>query len=190
MVEKVDGLEFSIDLNSQDLRRELNDLSGLGQKFGRTMTRSFAGAVTSGRKFSDVLRSMALSLSKQALSSAIKPLGNAIGGLFGNLLGSANGNAFSAGRVKPFANGGIVNSPTLFPMRGASTGLMGEAGPEAILPLSRGADGRLGVRSGGTGGQVSVTMNISTPDTQGFQKSQSQIAAMMNRAIERGNRNL
>lgn len=189
MLEKIDGLEFSIDLNTQDLRGELNQLSGLGQQFGRTMVRSFAGAVTSGRKLSDVLRSLALSLSKQALSSAIKPLGNAIGGLFGNILGSANGNVFSAGKIKPFANGGIVNSPTLFPMRGA-TGLMGEAGAEAILPLSRGPDGRLGVKSGRAGSPVNITMNITTPDVGGFQKSQSQVAAMMTRAIERGNRNL
>lgn len=188
MVEKVDGLEFSIDLNTNGLRGELNELSGLGQQFGRTMVRSFSTAVTSGRKFSDVLRSLALSLSRQALSAAIKPLGNAIGGLFGNIFGSANGNVFSAGRPKPFANGGVVNSPTLFPLRGG-TGLMGEAGPEAILPLARGADGSLGVKSGGGGNSVNVTMNITTPDVGGFQKSQSQVAAMMARAIERGNRN-
>jgi len=188
MVEKIDGLEFSIDLNTQGLRGELNELSGLGQKFGKTMVRSFTGAVTSGRKFSDVLRSLALSLSRQALSSAIKPLGNAIGSLVGNIFGNANGNVFSSGQVKPFANGGVVNSPTLFPMRNG-TGLMGEAGPEAILPLSRGPDGRLGVKSGGSGNQVNVTMNITTPDVGGFQKSQSQVAAMMARAIERGNRN-
>lgn len=189
MVEKLEGVEFSIDLNTQDLRAELNELGGLGQRFGRTMVRSFAGAVVSGRKFSDVLRSLALSLSGQALSAAIKPLGNAIGGLFGSILGSAKGNVFSAGKVKPFANGGVVNSPTLFPMRGA-TGLMGEAGPEAILPLARGPDGQLGVKSGGGGQAITVTMNISTPDVVGFQKSQTQIAAMMARSIQRGNRNL
>jgi len=188
MVEQVEGLEFSIDLNTQKLRTELNELDGLGQKFGRTIVRSFAGAVTSGRKFSDLLRSLALSLSRQALSAAIKPLGNAIGGLFGNILGSANGNAFSAGKVKPFANGGVVNSPTLFPLRNG-TGLMGEAGPEAILPLARGPDGRLGVQSGGQSNSVTITMNITTPDVAGFQKSRTQIAATMARAIERGNRN-
>jgi phage-related minor tail protein len=75
-------------------------------------------------------------------------------------------------------------------MRGG-VGLMGEAGPEAILPLGRGADGKLGVRgAGGGGGSVQVTMNISTPDAAGFQRSQSQIAAEMNRAIQRGRRNL
>jgi phage-related minor tail protein len=66
---------------------------------------------------------------------------------------------------------------------------MGEAGPEAIMPLTRGADGKLGVRAGG-GGAVQVTMNISTPDAAGFQRSQSQIAAEMSRAIQRGRRNL
>ena len=67
---------------------------------------------------------------------------------------------------------------------------MGEAGPEAIMPLARGADGKLGVRGGAGGGAVTVTMNISTPDAAGFQRSQSQIAADMNRAIQRGRRNL
>lgn len=189
MTEKVDGIEFAIDLNTSDLRAQLNSLDGLGRKFGSTMVRSFAGAITSGRKFSDVLRSMALSLSHQALSAAIRPLGSAIGGLFENILGSANGNAFSQGRIKPFAKGGIVDSPTLFPMRGA-TGLMGEAGPEAVLPLSRGSDGKLGVKSDGANPTVNITMNISTPDVVGFQKSQTQIAASMLRAMNRGNRNL
>jgi hypothetical protein len=60
----------------------------------------------------------------------------------------ANGGAFSMGNIIPFANGGIYDSPTLFPMANGM-GLMGEAGPEAIMPLSRGSDGKLGVRSGG-----------------------------------------
>ena len=50
-------------------------------------------------------------------------------------------------------------------------GLMGEAGPEAIMPLARGADGKLGVRGGG-GGAVNITMNISTPDVAGFASAQ------------------
>jgi phage-related minor tail protein len=77
----------------------------------------------------------------------------------------------------------------MFPMRGA-TGLMGEAGPEAILPLARGADGRLGVAGpGGGAGPVQVVMNITTPDVQGFARSQTQIAAQMGRALARGQRN-
>jgi phage-related minor tail protein len=57
------------------------------------------------------------------------------------------------------------------------------------MPLARGADGRLGIRGGG-GGAVSVTMNITSPDAEGFRRSQSQVAAEMSRAIQRGRRNL
>ncbi len=88
----------------------------------------------------------------------------------------------------PFANGGIVSSPVSFPMRGGR-GLMGEAGPEAIMPLARGADGRLGVQTQGGGRAVNVVMNITTPDAGSFRRSQSQIAAQMGRAIGQGQRN-
>ena len=66
---------------------------------------------------------------------------------------------------------------------------MGEAGPEAIMPLSRGPDGKLGIQAAGTGRPVTVVMNIQTPDVQGFQRSQSQIAAQAARALSRGQRN-
>lgn len=72
---------------------------------------------------------------------------------------NANGNAFSGGNVIPFANGGVVGSPTTFPMAGGRTGLMGEAGPEAIMPLKRGSDGKLGVVAQG-GGNVTVVQNF------------------------------
>lgn len=71
----------------------------------------------------------------------------------------ANGGAFSGGSVIPFANGAVIGGPTTFPMRNGSVGLMGEAGPEAIMPLRRGPDGRLGVSAGSAGagnGKVNV----------------------------------
>jgi len=71
----------------------------------------------------------------------------------------ANGNAFSGGNVIPFANGGVVGGPTTFPMSGGRTGLMGEAGPEAIMPLKRGRDGKLGVAAE-NGGNVTVVQNF------------------------------
>jgi len=73
-------------------------------------------------------------------------------------------------------------------MRGG-VGLMGVAGPEAVMPLARGADGRLGVRHTGSARSVNVVMNITTPDAEGFRRSQSQIAAQMGRALARGQRN-
>jgi len=58
----------------------------------------------------------------------------------------AMGGVFSGGRVTPYATGGLVTQPTLFPMRNGY-GLMGEAGPEAIMPLRRLPNGRLGVEA-------------------------------------------
>jgi lambda family phage tail tape measure protein len=115
-------------------------------------------------------------------------LSGGVNALFGGMLGFADGGSFTQGRVTPFATGGVVNGPVAFPMRGG-LGLMGEAGPEAIMPLSRGPDGKLGVRAAGGSQPVTVVMNIHTPDVQGFQRSQSQIAARMSRALSMGARN-
>lgn len=171
-----------------ELRSEMQDLSRLADSFGTKLVTSLAGAVVHGRKLSDVFRGLALSMANQALSSALRPLGNMVGNLFSGLFANASGNVVSAGRIQPFAAGGIINSPVMFPLRGG-TGLMGEAGPEAIMPLARGRDGKLGVRMGGGGG-ATVTINISTPDLQGFRQSQGQVAAMVARAVARGQRNM
>ncbi len=89
----------------------------------------------------------------------------------------------------PFASGGVVSAPTYFPMR-RSVGLMGEAGAEAILPLQRGADGRLGVAAGGGGGAVNVVFNVTAADAASFRKSEAQITGMLARAVARGSRTL
>jgi lambda family phage tail tape measure protein len=89
---------------------------------------------------------------------------------------AANGATFANGIAK-FANGGIVSSPTLFKFADGGTtrtGLMGEAGPEAIMPLKRGADGSLGVQANGlreamnqdrAGGSGSPVLNMSFQST-------------------------
>ncbi|WP_089167845.1 phage tail tape measure protein [Azotobacter chroococcum] len=84
----------------------------------------------------------------------------------GDLFANAKGNAFAGGEVIPFAKGGaftnsIVDTPTLFPFA-KGTGLMGEAGPEAIMPLGRSSDGSLGVRmiGGGSGGGQAVVISV------------------------------
>lgn len=168
------------------LRGQMQDLDRLAESVGSRMVTAFAGAALQGRNLSDVLKGLALSLSRMALSQALRPLGSLLGGLSGKILPNAAGNGFSQGRVIPFADGGIVNAPTLFAMRGG-TGLMGEAGPEAVMPLARGPDGKLGVRGGGG---VNVTVNITAADAPSFRRSESQVSAMIARAVARGQRNL
>jgi hypothetical protein len=74
-----------------------------------------------------------------------------------SFMGFADGGAFSGGsQIQAYANGGVVGGPTTFPMAGGKTGLMGEAGPEAIMPLKRGANGKLGVQMEGGGGDTIV----------------------------------
>lgn len=173
--------------------REVNALSS-GIASG--LRRAFDGVVFDGMKLQDALRSVAQSMAATAYDIAMKPVQNAVGGaianglnsLFGGLMPFAQGGAFSQGRVMPFAKGGVVSSPTHFAMR-SGAGLMGEAGPEAIMPLARGADGRLGVAASGNARPVTVVMNINTPDVAGFQRSQSQIAAQAQRMLARGQRN-
>jgi phage-related minor tail protein len=172
------------------------EVQGLSRSFGTGLRRAFDGVVFDGMRLSDALRSVAQSMVDAAYNTALRPVQNAVGGVLANginalvsgILPFEKGGAFSGGRVTPFARGGVVSGPTNFAMRGG-IGLMGEAGPEAIMPLTRGADGRLGVRSQGGGAPINITMNIQTPDVQGFQKSKSQIAAQMGRALSRGQRN-
>jgi len=171
------------------------DVATLERGLSRGLRRAFDGVMFDGMKLSDALRTVAQSMVSTAYSAAVRPVTDHFGGMIAQGIGSlvqgvlpfANGAPFSQGRVMPFANGGVVSGPVRFPMRGG-TGLMGEAGPEAIMPLSRGPDGRLGVRSEGGRG-VTVVMNVQTPDVQGFHRSQSQIAAQMGRALSRGQRN-
>ena len=177
------------------LTETTRDLGNLERGFSRGLRRAFDGLVLDGMKLSDALSGVAQSMIKTAYSAAVTPITDHAGGLLADglnaaissLMPYANGAPFSQGRVMPFARGGVVSSPTTFPMRGG-TGLMGEAGPEAIMPLARSADGKLGVRGQGGGG-VTVNMNITTPDVQGFQRSQGQIATQMARALGRSQRN-
>ena len=173
------------------------EVGTLSHGIERGLRRAFDGLVLDGARLSDALKDIGQSIANTVYSIVMRPVGKAVagqlaGGLNDMLSGAlpfAQGGAFVQGRVMPFAKGGIVSEPTHFPMRGA-TGLMGEAGPEAIMPLKRGADGRLGVATQGASARpVNVTINVSTPDLAGFQRSQSQIAAQLGRVLSRGERN-
>jgi len=171
------------------------DVATLEKGLSRGLRRAFDGVAFDGMKLSDALSTVARSMVNTTYNAAMKPVSDHVGGLISQGVGSlvqgilpfADGAPFSQGRVMPFAQGGIVSTATGFGMRGGM-GLMGEAGPEAIMPLARGPDGKLGVKGGASGG-TTVVMNIPTPDVQGFQRSQSQIAAQLSRALNTGNRN-
>jgi lambda family phage tail tape measure protein len=101
--------------------------------------------------------------------------------------GGAMVDTFSKGGVvEKYASGGIVSQSTAFPMANG-IGLMGEAGAEAILPLSRDSKGNLGVKSESS--PVNIVFNISTPNAESFRRSEAQIASRMSRALANADRN-
>tara|TARA_R100000353_G_scaffold21836_2_gene19434 strand:+ start:238 stop:1866 length:1629 start_codon:yes stop_codon:yes gene_type:complete len=104
-------------------------------------------------------------------------------GWFKGLFGNADGNAFIDGKVQKYAYGGVVNKPTLFPMANGM-GLMGEAGAEAILPLSRGSDGKLGVKSQGGGTNIVVNVDASGSSVEGDETEGKALGLALSSAIE------
>ncbi len=115
-----------------------------------------------------------------------------LGGLFGGGGGFdpwaglrfADGAAFRGGNVIPFARGGVVNRPTVFPMA-KGMGLMGEAGPEAVMPLHRGSDGSLGVRAANNNGRTvaqNVNINVNVEGASG----DPHVIDLVNQGVARG----
>src|SRR5262249_50825336 len=92
------------------------------------------------------------------------------------------------GGLTPFASGGVIRAPSYFPLASGALGLAGEAGPEAIVPLKRGSDGRLGVAMNGAGPAPSITIQITTPDAQSFRRSEAYVTGQIARAVARGQR--
>jgi phage-related minor tail protein len=121
-----------------------------------------------------------------AVSSGCFKCGGSGGGIVDTL------SAFPFNNLKsifPFASGGVIGAPTYFPLASGGLGLAGEAGPEAIVPLSRGPDGRLGIAGGGVGA-ANITVHISTPDPGSFRRSEAYITGQIARAVARGQRSL
>ena len=186
----VEDVTVSINADIAPFQAALDNLEKLSDRFGAQLTGALKGAAVSGRELDDVLRRIGLNLAGMALQEGLKPLQSLTGSLFSGLLGGLAGMPFAKGGVPgvvPFASGGVVSAPSYFPM-GRSLGLMGEAGPEAILPLQRSSDGRLGVAASGDGAPVNVVFNVSTPDAASFRKSEAQITGMLARAVSRGTR--
>lgn len=190
----VDTMTVAVVADTTQFQQQIIDASRLGRQFGNALTGAFDGIAIKGKSVTDVLRSLALNLSQLALKSALSPITNSIGSALSGLL--SGGFAFAKGGViqqrlpVPFASGGVIASPVTFPLAGGRTGLAGERGAEAIMPLTRGPDGRLGVAAQGSGSGVNVTFNVTTPDADSFRRSEAQVAAMLARAAALGQRNL
>lgn len=195
MPDSIADWQINVAADTSSLRNELQRTSVIGRQFSRSMISAFEGITVQGRSLGDVVRNLGLSLSRMVLSSAMKPLDQAVGSLLGNIfsggmgLGFAKGGVLQQGTPIPFAKGGVIASPVAFPLSGGRTGLAGERGPEAIMPLTRTADGRLGVAAAGNAAS-SITINIATPDVESFARSETQIAALVARALGRAERNL
>ena len=177
---------------AEKIKAYYQSISNFGAQVGDAVVNTFQGLedqltnfVTTGKlSFADLANSIIADIARIAIRQAIiAPLVKGVGSLFG--IPFANGGVFAQNGIQPFARGGIVDKPTLFPFANG-TGLMGEAGPEAILPLRRGRDGRLGVDAGGGGGGINVTVNVDATGTkaQGDDGRAGQFARAISEAVK------
>jgi phage-related minor tail protein len=194
-----DTLDQANNLSStlDGLQSKTTNLGVSANSFASALTRAFTQAVAGGKQLDTVLQSLALRLSSLAVSQAFKPVAsgivNGIGNLGGLLSGAVGGTASltaQMGAIKPFAAGGVIAAPTYFPLAGGGLGLAGEAGPEAIMPLSRGLDGSLGVAVAGPAVAPQVSVQIATPDLGSFRRSEAYLTGQIARAVARGQRSL
>ncbi|MBU1176158.1 MAG: phage tail tape measure protein [Alphaproteobacteria bacterium] len=159
-----------------DTEVEMQRLEGLADGFGRALSNGLGKAITDGRSFRSVLGDIAQSFADIALKAALSPVETLAAGLIESLFTS----------VQPFAKGGVIATPSYFPLSGG-LGLAGEAGPEAILPLTRGSDGRLGVASNAAQ-PISIALNVTANDARSFVGAEAEMSAMLLRAVRRGTR--
>ena len=130
----------------------------------------FQSTKGSTRAFADMVQAILDDLTRLVIRMAIiRPLTQGVLGLMGGGAGAEAGGGFTnassvSNQVGAFASGGIVSSPTMFGSAGR-LGIAGEAGPEAILPLSKMADGSLGVSGAGSNTVINI-INNSGSDVQ------------------------
>jgi lambda family phage tail tape measure protein len=184
----------------------IKSMGDLGANLGSSFASAFEGMadqltdfVTTGKaSFRDfaasVLRDISRMIIRYAIFNAVKGIMNifnpaaALGSSAANVAQyaplNAKGNVYAQNGIQAFARGGIVNGPTLFPFA-KGIGLMGEAGPEAIMPLRRGRDGNLGVMSSG-GGTTNVVVNVdaSGSSVEGDQQQAKALGNAISAAVQ------
>jgi lambda family phage tail tape measure protein len=173
------------------------NVSQLTQNAFQGLSDGIAELVTTGKmNFNDFANSIIKDMIRIATQQLIlRPILQGIGGLFGGgggtlaptdmfkYVNNAKGNLYAQNGIQAFARGGIVDKPMLFPFA-KGIGLMGEAGPEAIMPLRRGRDGNLGVAGGG--GTTNVVVNVDAGGTkaQGDAPRGDQLGKALSAAVQ------
>lgn len=145
------------------LTSQMGRLENLTEQFGRSLSKSLVQGVVQGKNFEDILQGLGNKLIQLSLSSAFKPLENAVQGLFFSLTRTASGLVSGA-----FSGGGNA----LFSSMGEGGASLFSAAPRASAP------------------GVTVNMAVTTPDAASFQRSEAQVSAALARAVARGQRSL
>jgi hypothetical protein len=141
------------------------------RKYASAISAAFASAVTSGKSFDDVLKSLALRMSQMAVQAAMRPLVGGVMGGFNNMFAGL------------FTGGGSVTAPAYLPPPAASS--FGAA------PVSAHATPAELARAGSTGAaSPHVSIHISTPDAESFRRSEAYVTGQIARAVARGQRTL
>jgi hypothetical protein len=187
-INKIVNQTVALDEQQKVLDKAKEQQKEIGDMISSSMEDAFMSIVDGTKSVKDAFKSMAASVIselyrilviKKIVAGITSFLPFADGGVFsgGSVVPSAKGNAFYGGNVIPFANGGVVSSPMTFPMTGGKTGLMGEAGPEAIMPLKRGKGGKLGVVAENNGNVViNQSFNFSANGDESVKKIIAQAA--------------
>ena len=202
-----DLFERSMDLKQALADRGVNAVKQFGD--------AFADMVVTGKaNFAELTRSILQDLAKMFAKAALFKAISLIPGV-GNFLGlgakngavfngsgtnppvtmpdsvslmAANGAAFAKNKIVPYAKGGLVTKPTLFQYANGGTGnfgIMGEAGPEAILPLKKGPGGKLGVHSSGAGASnIVVNVDASGSSVEGNEQESKALGKAIGAAVQ------
>jgi hypothetical protein len=155
------------------LNLELGTAGQLGQQFGRTLSAAFVGLAVQGKSFGDVLSSLALSLSRLALGAAFKPLESALGSAFQSLVAAPS-----------LFSGASIATPAAFPLSAGSS-LTSAASATASSFTEPSFAAVMGDRA-----MPSIVLNVTAPDAESFRRSETQVAAVLARAVGAGQRNL
>ncbi|MBT9430402.1 phage tail tape measure C-terminal domain-containing protein [Candidatus Symbiopectobacterium endolongispinus] len=187
----VDGLSESWGKYSESALDSYSIIQAGGEAAFQQLDNSVMNFVRTGKlNFSSFAESVLGMLAEIAVKSALVQGVNALMGEFG-LTANAKGGVYTSSSLSAYS-GQVVDRPTLFTFaKGA--GLMGEAGPEAIMPLTRNANGVLGVRavggvSGNTAPQVSINIardgRISQTSSAGLEQFGSEIGSFVDQRFK------